>query len=71
MLKKNTEFMITTWARELLKNAVSNDYVDYILDVIINDVKEDVFASADENFNEDDVRFAIGRVLMKKLGIEV
>ena len=63
--------MLKKWARELLKNAVSNDYADYILDVIIDDVKEDVFTSADENFNEDDVRFAIGRVLMKKLGIEI
>ena len=63
--------MLKKWVRELLKQTVSNDYADYILDVIIDDVKEDVFASADENFNEDDVRFAIGRVLMKKLGIEV
>ena len=63
--------MLKKWARELLKNTVSNDYADYILDAIIDDVKEDVFASADENFNEDDVRFAIGRVLMKKLGIEI
>ena len=63
--------MLKKWARELLKQTVSNDYADYILDVIIDDVKEDVFASADEDFNEDDVRFAIGRVLMKKLGIEV
>jgi hypothetical protein len=63
--------MLKKLARELLKQTVSNDYVDYILNVIIDDVKEDVLTSADENFNEDDVRFAIGRVLMKKLGIEV
>ena len=63
--------MLKKWARELIKQTVSNDYADYILDVIIDDVKEDVLTSADEDFNEDDVRFAIGRVLMKKLGIEV
>ena len=63
--------MLKKWARELIKQTVSDDYADYILDVIIDDVKEDVLTSADEDFNEDDVRFAIGRVLMKKLGIEV
>ncbi len=63
--------MLKKWARELIKQTVSNDYADYILDVIIDDVKEDVLTSADKDFNEDDVRFAIGRVLMKKLGIEV
>ena len=63
--------MLKQLARELLKQTVSDDYADYILDVIIDDVKEDVFTSADEDFNEDDVRFAFGRVLMKKLGIDV
>lgn len=39
---------------------------DLILDDVVNDVKE----TADGDFNDADVRIAICRVLMKRLGIE-
>ena len=38
---------------------------------ICDEVAQDVWDCADrENFNDDDVRLAVGRVLMKKLGID-
>ena len=37
---------------------------------ICEDVAQDVWDTADrETYNEDDVRFAVGRVLRKRLGI--
>lgn len=54
----------------LLIMSISSDYVRSIVDNLIDDVTEDVAATADVQWNEDDVRLAIGRVLIQKLGIE-
>lgn len=60
------EFMLS-----LLKKSISDDYVVYIADNILDDVVEDVKETADRTeWNEDDVRLAIGRVLIDKLGID-
>lgn len=53
-----------------------NDYEDeYIGHTFMDDVIEDVMCSSawdDEGYyNEDDIRLAIGRTLMDRLGIEV
>ena len=56
------------FVHDMLCESVSNDYVDNILDEIIDDVVDDVECCADENWNEDDVRLAIGRVLCNRLG---
>jgi hypothetical protein len=51
---------------------VSDEYAPKIFDAIAEDVAEDIKASADaENFNNDDIRLAVGRVLAKRLGIEI
>lgn len=56
--------------RELLNVAVSDDYVDYIANAILGDIEEDIRASASEEYSDDDLRMAIGRVLVNKLNIE-
>ena len=56
--------------KSIMKQAVSDDYVQYIMEVLYYDILDDIKTSADEDYNEDDVRLSIGRVLMDKLGIE-
>lgn len=53
----------------VLGKSISEDYLGYILDVIVGDIIEDLEASADEEYNEDDIRMAFGRVLANRLGI--
>jgi hypothetical protein len=56
---------------KMLGVAVSDHYIGDIVDNIINDVVEDVEECADpDNWNEDDVRLAIGRTLKNKLHID-
>lgn len=50
---------------------ISDDYSRYIFDAIEEEVAQDIKECAAEEFNDDDVRLAVGRVLMKRLGIEV
>ena len=59
------EFMLS-----LLKKSISDDYAVYIADNILDDVVEDVKTSAGEDYSDEDVRFAIGRVLIDRLGID-
>lgn len=55
-----------------INGAISNDYLRPIAEKIVEDVAQDIYESADaENWNDDDVRLAVGRVLCKKLRIEV
>lgn len=50
---------------------ISDDYYGRICDAILPEVEKDVKETADkDNWNEDDVRLAIGRVLCDRLGIE-
>ena len=61
-----------TWMfmRKLLSNGISQDYVSYICDSIFEDVVCDIEECADKDWNDDDMRLAIGRVLCERLGIE-
>ena len=55
----------------LLRLSISTDYVGVIAEKIGSEVLEDVELCADsDEWNEDDIRLAIGRVLCEKLGIE-
>lgn len=72
------EFIVT----EMLQNAVSSEYAEPILsqkdDVTGNTFMENVIRDVLENsawkdtghYNVSDVKFAIGRTLMAKLGVE-
>lgn len=76
--KKKFEFEIT----KILSSAVSSEYTRYILnqyderseqtfiDAVVANIMET--SSWDEGYyNDDDIRLAIGRELMARLGIEV
>lgn len=76
--RRNIEILIT----KILCNAVSNDYARYILEqydsctenTMMEDIIDHVLTTSaweDEGYyNEDDVRLAIGRELMARLGID-
>ena len=51
-----------------LQFAVGNDYVHLVADSILDDVAADIEA-ADEDYNSDDVRMAVGRVLCSRLKV--
>ena len=45
-----------------------SEYVENVFDAIIENVIADVRDCADEEFSDDDVRLAVNRVILKKLG---
>lgn len=77
--RKELEFEVT----EILRSAVSSEYARYILeqydetseqtfmDAIILDVMESSAWYDEGSYNDDDIRLAIGRELMARLGIEI
>jgi hypothetical protein len=51
---------------------ISDDYSRAIFDAIAEDVAQDILeCTTREDYNDDDVRLAVSRVLVKKLGIEL
>ena len=55
-----------------LLGSISRDYSKSIADAIADDVARDIYECADnEDWNIDDVRLAVGRVLCKRLGISI
>lgn len=77
--RKQIEYEVT----EIMRSATSSEYARYILEqedeVTENTLMEDIIQNVldtsaweDEGYyNEDDIRLAIGRELMTRLGIEV
>ena len=54
-----------------LKPQIASYYWEKIADVIIDDVVKDVNECADpQDWDEDDVRLAVGRVILERLDIE-
>lgn len=65
---KPTDEEIRIDVEEELKASISSDYVYEILDFIADEVIEDIRTSADvECYSNSDIRFALGRVILKKL----
>ena len=62
------------YARYILEERERDEEYNYIGNTFMEDVIEDVMCSSawdDEGYyNDDDIRLAIGRVLMDRLGIE-
>ena len=57
--------------KELLRSAVTDEYADMIANEIEKYVAEDIAVSSDEDWNDDDLRLAIGRAILKKFGVSV
>ena len=57
--------------RDMLGRAVADDYVGKLVDAIAGEVREDLVAAADSEYSVGDVRLAIGRVLLDRLGVEM
>lgn len=53
----------------MLSKSIATEYAQYISEEISDEVRQDVETSAEKDFNEDDLRLAIGRVLCEKLNI--
>lgn len=76
--RKEVEVLV----HKIMRSAVSSDYARYILEheneetenTFMDDVIDDVMCSSawdDEGYyNDDDIRLAIGRVLIDRLGID-
>ena len=81
-MNKKEKKMLEIEIEQIMRNAVGSDYARYILEdkgedcesTIMEDVIDDVMcASAWEDegkYNDDDIRLAIGRVLMDRLRID-
>ena len=58
-----------------LKSAISEEYLYYIChairDEVLMDVKETSAWSENRTWNNDDIKLAVGRVLMKRLGLKL
>ena len=51
---------------------IPRDYIRPIAEKVVEEVAQDIYETADrENWNDDDVRLAFGRVICKHLKIEV
>lgn len=57
--------------RDVLRRAVADDYVGQLVDAIADEVREDLVAAADPVYSVGDVRLAVGRVLLDRLGVQV
>ncbi len=58
--------------KDSILGEVSRDYSRLISDKIVDAVARDIYETADpEDWNMDDVRLAVGRVLCKRLRIEI
>lgn len=69
-MKINKVQMFNMIVENMLRKSISDDYVNDITMKILPDVIDDVECCADEDYNEDDIKLAIGRVLCDKMGIE-
>ena len=52
---------------KILTSSTTRDYAKKIAFYICNDVIDDLKDCADEEYNDDDIRFAIGRVILKSV----
>lgn len=81
-MNKEEKEIIENEVRMIMQKSISSDYTRYILEhenendkTFMEDVIDDVLETSaweDEGcYNDDDIRLAIGRIFMERLGIEV
>lgn len=79
-MSKEDRKIIENEITQIMRSAVSSDYVKYILEeegedgfTFMDDVIADVITSSawedDGDYNDDDIRLAIGRVFMSRMEI--
>ena len=80
-MNKEDKKIIENEIRMIIQSAVSNEYARYILEheneetenTFMDDVIDDVMCSSawdnEGYYNDDDIRLAIGRILIEGLGI--
>lgn len=54
-----------------LKSAISEEYLNDICHAIRDDVLWEVKATENGAWSDDDIKLAVGRVLMKRLGLKL
>ena len=73
--KERLEEDVRYFLERNLKSAISDDYVYDIRSKIQDDVVLDVMETSaygeDGTWNDDDIKLAVGRVLLRKMGVEV
>lgn len=70
-MDENSKLEVKECLFDLLSKSVAMDYVNDIYDKIKDEVIQDVEETADpDEWNDSDVRIALGRVLSKYLGLE-
>lgn len=73
-IKLNMEELKTD-IRNILMKSISSDYIDPIFEAIEKDIVKDVVECSgigiDGYYNDDDIKFAIGRVLLFKLNFTI
>lgn len=70
-LKTTREDFVETIVKLNGVGAISNDYISQIAESIADDVADDVDSSTNADWNDDDVRLAVGRVLCNRLHIVI
>ena len=72
LLGTTPEYIVDTIYDLNFNGLISANYIKQIAYKIAEDVAQDIYETADrEDWNCDDVRLAFGRVLCKKLKIEI
>jgi hypothetical protein len=72
LLEINPDYLVDIIYDLNIDGPISQDYIRPIAESIVEDVAQDIYETADrEEWNSDDVRLAVGRVLCKKLNIEI
>lgn len=68
------EMAVRSFLVRELKSAISDEYLydicRAIRDEVLLDVKETSAWSKNKTWNNDDIKLSVGRVLMRKLGLE-
>lgn len=62
--------------RQCIKNEIDvmftdSEYAQMIYDSCVDDIVTDIEESADEDYNSSDVRFAIQRVILQRMGFDI
>ena len=72
LLEINPDYLVEIIHDLNIDGPISQDYIRPIAESIVEDVAQDIYETADrKDWNDDDVRLAVGRVLCKKLNIEI